>query len=123
MKYLGLSLTCCFLQEAISIKYLRPEGFLRRIENGGGDAVNDLLASRFGATTCKQICDWLSSAAGYFDASLPTTSPVYYAKCYDAVSQTPLNGRRLAFVSQLGTPEIDPSLPQTGNFCMRIKFI
>ena len=36
----------------------------------------------------------------------------HYAKCYDSNSPSPLNGIRFAFVSQIGTTNIDPSLPE-----------
>ena len=43
---------------------------------------------------------------------LHTGGDPHFAKCYDSNTPSPLNGTRLAFVSQVGTTDIDPSLPE-----------
>ena len=36
----------------------------------------------------------------------------HYIKCYDAITETPLNHRRVQYPSQESTTGIDPTIPQ-----------
>ena len=51
----------------------------------------------------------------------------HYFKCYDAVSPTPLNNRRIQMASQLNTNQVDPTLPQMNvtdwKACMSMQII
>ena len=50
----------------------------------------------------------------------------YFIRCYEDIGQSPQNSRRAAFVSQVGTTNLDPSLPRmnitdsVGCFCMLV---
>ena len=47
------------------------------------------------------------------DPSYDNPDPyAYYAKCFNESYQRPGNRKRFAFLSQIGTFEIDPELPQ-----------
>ena len=99
-----------FVKEGISVVYNFSGRLFRTIETGGGAGGDDLLVLRSSTSNCDSLCSWLETV-GYFDSCCIGSSPAYYAKCFDAVASSPLNGRRLAFPSQIGTTSIDPSLP------------
>ncbi len=84
---------------------------MRLIENGGGPGGTDIITSRSGANNCQEHCNWLATT-GYFEGGATSTSLAYFSRCYEAVTPYPLNGYRIAFPSQIGTPDIDPALPQ-----------
>ncbi len=70
---------------------------------------------------CSELCAYQRIPPGYIDLAL---GPTYYAKCYAAKTSSPMNSRRIAFPSQLGTVEIDPSLPSinaVNHSCVRMK--
>ncbi len=75
---------------------------------------------------CSDFCSYVE-ASGILDTSYDAgINPVaYYAKCHLSTGGQAPNGRMFQFVSQLGTTEIDPSLPQTNpasgnNTCIGI---
>ncbi len=68
---------------------------------------------------CTRLC-WYGMMFGGTDYSnewfiLPNNGDAghpHYLRCYDAVSATPLNGRRFQTTSQFATYALDPDLPQ-----------
>ncbi len=62
------------------------------------------------ASDCDTFCKYLETG-GLLDNSYVSPPPVaYFGRCFNASSSTPLNNRRIAFPSQLGTTDIDPDL-------------
>ncbi len=78
------------------------------VRGGGGEPIEWVILNTAPGNTCLSFClDMMKEApvcGGGYCAAL-------YAKCYDAISPTPLNGIRVAFPSQIGTSGIDPLLP------------
>ncbi len=94
----------------MSVAYFHTSfGIIRAIENGGGPGPQDLLSTRSEATNCSQLCSWLETV-GYFDSGNTANSKAYFAKCFEAVTLTPLNGKRISFLSQIGSTGIDPDI-------------
>ena len=114
----------CFIQVLISVIYTQPSwGPSRGVAVGGGSEVGHVILIWFpGAYNCSLICKHFIIDQGYMDSCCTATSKSYCAKCFDAVSATPLNGMRVAFTSQVQTNQIDPLIPSTNNAtqCSRI---
>ena len=92
--------------------YLHPTiGNDRIISNGGGNGTQDLVTIFSGAKNCEEHCSWFEGA-GYFDSNAVAIAKAYYSKCFERLTSQPLNGRRIAFLSQVGTMDIDPALPR-----------
>ncbi len=76
---------------------------------GGGPGPDDRIVATSGKSNCTDLCIW-AQTIGAFAACCPGYT-AYFARCYNAESATPLNKRRVSFVSQMGTTAVDPSLP------------
>ncbi len=106
-------------------------GPVRIMHRGGGNSGGDWVMSYHSCTTnCSDCTGFCKKMMAYntLDGYSPPNDNAnpYYAKCYDAISPTPKNGIRFAFLSQLGTTDIDPSLPQAipytnVNACLRMS--
>ena len=75
--------------------------------------------------TCEDFCRCQTLPA--CEACGTTCEHTIFGKCYDAISETPLNGIRLAFPSQIDTMNYDPSLPTfepypNASICMRMNY-
>jgi len=78
-------------------------------------------------SSCDSFCAYRMNADSFCCGAMPNgcgCSP-YHLKCFNASGVTPLNRRRVAFQSQDGTNEIDPSIPQMTPFtnvtaCLRM---
>ncbi len=73
------------------------------------------------------MCSSVMQLGGAANPTVPNTlgEDPYYVRCYDAYNPNPLNGIRAAFVSQTGTTNIDPELPQVDSIynvtaCLRV---
>ena len=96
---------------------------------GGGDDSTDWVTTYRDTTNCSEMCASVMIVDG-LGAYPPNPAAAYdphYIKCYDAGSPMPLNGIRVAFVSQMGTTNVDPGLPQIFPItnitaCMRTNF-
>ena len=91
---------------------------------GGGPERWTHLRDLWNALNCSQICVGPTSGAGFFQTS-DNRWLVYYLKCYEGVSPTPMNDKRIQFVSQIATMDLDPALPQMNvthwQACMRVS--
>ena len=127
-----MSFIFLLLQETISQIYthsMATIGYSRVLSRGGGPGSTDLVPYYvnwgwgFWPANCSELCAYQSTGQGIIDSNGPGAT--YYSKCYEGTTVSPLNNRRLAFASQLGTVGIDPSLPSINaqnHSCRRIDF-
>ena len=102
-------------QEAISEIY-DYTGLMRAAARGGCCGGPDWLDYKPAVSTCEAWCTWASGNGGtnvmHVTGGGSTVLP-YYSKCFPSATSPPINAKRFAFVSQLGTINIDPALPKT----------
>ncbi len=100
--------------EPIEIVVSLIYGSNRRIVQRAGDASTDWMTIYRSTTNCESFCASVMQFGGATEAGAPNTygGHPYYAKCFNWSSATPSNGVRVAFTSQIGTTDIDPSIPQ-----------
>ncbi len=84
----------------------------RVIRRSGGGANHTLV--KFAGTNCSTFCA-LRMGFGGACWAIPTFNDSlkcdpHHIKCCDSFSSAPLNSRRVAYASQIGTNEIDPTL-------------
>ena len=94
---------------------------------GGGNDGDDWYQANRNLQNCSAFCTSVMQTGGVANSPVPNFSGEnpYHVKCFDGFSLTPLNSIRIAFVSQLGTTQVDPSLPQVDTFtnvtfCLRM---
>ena len=112
-----------------------PHGITRHIRRDGGtdsgggwfsDGLTSLCSVTVDMPNCTAFC---RERTGYncWDGVDPPNALNYYLKCYEVVTDLPLNHLRMAFLSQIGSTDIDPIIPEMslGNysFCISIKLI
>ncbi len=80
----------------------------------GGANEKDWLRFYRAATNCTTLCtkSMLPGGLGYGSAPNTFEADPFYLKCYDGFNFMPLNGKRIQYVSQIGTVDLDPELPQ-----------
>lgn len=93
-----------------------------RVHHLGGDAPTDYHAIYSKTVNCSFLCANLMMTGGLW--GLHSGGDPHYVKCFDSNTPSPPNGVRVAFVSQLGTTNVDPDLPQATpitnvSACMR----
>ncbi len=76
---------------------------------GGGKNGGDFQISQKGGGNCSSLCE---NAMRLMGLSIWPGSDPFYFKCFDGISNSPLNGRRIQYASQVGTLLIDPIIPQ-----------
>ena len=114
----------CLSQEAKSDLFTHPAGCIgatKILHRGGKYGDSDWLANFFSTTTnCDEFCS-TSQTVDDLD-SFSGIQTVYYAKCYNAFGIIPPNKVRFSFVSQIGTLDVDPLLPNSNNKskCLRM---
>ena len=122
-----------FLQEGVSLDY----GGERVIHRGGGVEWTDTLQTIRRANSCWEFCYYGMMPGGLslvdlaLNASISNASnasmSAHYLKCYDASAPMPLNSRRIAHDYQLGSDQIDSTLPVMNLFdwqaCMRMHLL
>ena len=91
----------------------QPGGFgVWRILHRGGASPADSLSSWYSLYSCETFCNYLEGG-GVVDPTYDNPVPyAYYAKCFNESYVRPGNRKRFAFLSQIGSTEIDPELPQ-----------
>ncbi len=76
-----------------------------------------------GVQDCESLCN-TGMQAESMDCSGGCGAHPFYLKCFNALSPTPLNGKRVAFASQVGTTGLDPELLQmpigNSSICKRM---
>ncbi len=75
---------------------------------------------------CTGFCVRVMAAGSLESPVYPACDP-HFASCSDGLATAPLNGRRVAFPSQYGTSQMDPSLSATTPItnvtaCLRMIF-
>ncbi len=106
--------------------------YKRNLYRGGGldgtsnSGSTDYISTNKNVSSCEAFCYSVMKAGGL--GATPYISDPYFVKCFDVYTSTPLNGRTIAFASQIGTTGVDPSLPSISNLtdtslCKRIIFI
>ena len=113
-------------QEAISDVFIHSFGYTKIAHRGGKSGGSDWLVTSVpqytSATNCEEMCLSFESANDL--DTFGGLQTVYYAKCFNSSGIIPYNKRRFAFGSQMGTTEIDSSLPMFINrtSCIRTSF-
>ena len=93
----------------------------RLVRRAGGPAPFPYV--QFAGANCSSFCNYRMNPGGGENSFSAGWDP-YFIRCYEDIGQSPQNFRRAAFVSQVGTSAIDPSLQQmnitdsVGCFCM-----
>ncbi len=90
-------------------------GINRVVERTGGGGT-EFVASLSGAKNCSQFCKYVKGG-GVLDCCVAT---IFYAKCFNEAGAVPSNWLRVAFASQIGTTDLDPSYPNKNHSCIRI---
>ena len=86
----------------------------RYLNRAGGSNEKDWLRFYRDATNCTTLCtkSMLPGGLGYGPAPYTYGADPFYLKYFDGFNFIPLNGKRIQHVSQIGTVDLDPELPQ-----------
>ena len=98
------------MQVGVPLLHSGSTNLLRLLRRGGG------FDSYYYATfsNCSSFCALRMQPQSMWTSTPPSGfgDDPQFLRCFDVEKQTPLNGIRFAFVSQLGTTELDPDLPR-----------
>ena len=98
----------------------------RYLHRAGGANGIDWLQWYRDATNCSALCrnSMLSGGLQYNPYPNTFAADPFYLKCLNGFNFSPLNGKRIQYVSQSGTMELDPELPEMNitdvKSCMRM---
>ena len=96
-------------------------GYLSHILHRAGGASTETYVSGL-ISSCQSFCEAKMQPGGPWFGN----SDVYYGKCYNAISPTPLNAIRVAYPSQQGTTDLEPNFltngPTNVTSCLRMTF-
>ncbi len=91
---------------------------------GGGNTTDDQLLEWVFASNCSEFCVQ-GMRFGGMDGCCGAGRDPHYVRCFDAFNYVPINRKRMQFVSQESTMDIDPAVPKMNithaAACMRIK--
>ena len=100
-------------------------GHSRMLSRGGGPGVDFMLVEAYTCNwcmSCEHFCSYLVGG-GTMDGVAGSTA--YYGKCFNDSVGVPVNGKRFAFPSHLGTVGVDPALPTINSVnktqCLRMS--